>query len=745
MGCLCASKKPKKPSQSNYQDTSNIPLDKENNIINFENQASKNNQKQIRSKYQNPSNIQLGIENNNINLYNQNYQNQNEIQENFSILDRKRNDFIDNFFSKNMNLNSIEKANNIFVTNLDKKMQITKDIIYIEEDLIIKTNLDSPNSYFNNFWIYLETNINDIISKQIYIDDNQVDYSQFEVKDSSIKLEFDNMHNGDTRRIKVIQKINNKFDNYRSHPLFLYQQGIVTRFLIYLDNDLNLDDVSNKNYIINKELNLAYFEGITTNETENFHGYINYSKKINYIIYRYIPELSKDYIQNIIRTQEQNNEPGLNFIANYKKVVITNYGQDVEEIKLMKISNYEPGQYLSQFSLGFYKDVRKEIDLVELNGKPFSYNLNGESVEFNNIKCYNNQFIEAHLKYKYYTNEEKDIYRQEDVLLSNLKNTYCKSIVQIPDDYIVIATNDIFQRSPEIQNTFFYEGIPNEEKISESFKFCFEKARWEIENEYVLEANNNIKFCEFTLNKIYKGGNLNEIQYNITQNGAELIDSGEKFIFKYNNLNTNRTKINFNIIVENSTLNYYFNENQEYLTQIPPEELQFFTNLVNQIISSDNTNFPNYKKIGKWVHNYLKYNLSFLGAKLTAMEIYNKKQGVCEHFTKLYNTLLTAYGINAIKVSGFAKDITEYNTKVKKKEKDEGNSNKDPSERHAWTLAKIDGEWVPLDATWDLFDKCVPITHVFENYGDGGEYIKYNSDNQVKFKRTIENVKFIKN
>ena len=60
-------------------------------------------------------------------------------------------------------------------------------------------------------------------------------------------------------------------------------------------------------------------------------------------------------------------------------------------------------------------------------------------------------------------------------------------------------------------------------------------------------------------------------------------------------------------------------------------------------------------------------------------------------------------------------------------------------------MAKIDGEWVPLDATWDLFDKKVPITHVFQNYGDGGEGIVYNADNKVEFTTTKENIKYIKN
>ena len=668
----------------------------------------------------------------------------NQIKENNDLKRRKRDEFVENFCNKNFNLNGTEPSNNIFMKNLNKKMIISKDIITVEEDFIIKVNLDDPNAYYNNFGMNLDADSNDMISKEIYIDDIKVDDSSFEVRGSSIRLQFDKTSNNQTRKVRIIQKIRNQFDDYSSQRLMLGPEGMAAKYLIYLDDDLNLDDVSNKNYTVNKELNLAYFEGITTKETEYSHGFINYSKKIDFIIYKYIPELSKDTVQNIIRRKEENNEKGFNIIAKYIKIVITDYGQDIEEIILRKMSNYNSGEYLTSFSIGFYKDIRYEIDNAELNGKSHPYNKINDCIEFNNIKINNNQFMEIHLKYKYYTNEDKNIYRQENILLSFLNNSYCKSIIQIPDNYVVISTNDIYKQSADIKNTYYYQGIINEDKLSELFKLCLEKARWEIEYEYILEAQNNIKKCEFSMNKIFKGGNLKEIEYNINKDGANLIDSGDQYIFKYENLNTNQAKLNFKIKVENSTSNYYFDGNNEYLTEIPPEQTQFFSNLAGQIVNSDKTDFPDYKKIGKWVYNNIKYNIQLTGAKFTAMEIYKNKQGVCEHFTILYNTLLTAYGIDAIKCSGYAKDITEHNAKVKKR-KDEENQNEDPTERHAWTLAKIDGEWVPLDATWNLFDKKVPITHVFENYGNGHEKIVYNSDNKVEFKRTKENVKYIKN
>ena len=659
-----------------------------------------------------------------------------------NLIKRKRKEFIDNFFQKSNPINALEKRNSIFITYLNKKMEITKDSIIVEEDLILKVNLESPNSYYDSFWIILDGEENDFISKEIFIDNIKVDSSKFEVSGHSIKLEFEKIYNNQTRKIRINQKIKNQFDNYNSQHLILQKQGIATKFLIYLDDDLNLDDITNKNYVINKELNLAYFEGIITKKTENIHGYIYYSKKINYKINKFIPELSEAVLQNIIINKEKDNQPHLNYLAKYKKVVITDYGQDIEEINFMKVSNYKDGKYLTSFSIGLYIDVKNQIDSVELNGKPYPYTNNIDNIKFNNLKCYNNQFIEVHLKYKYYTNETKDIYRQENVLISNIKGSYCKCFVQIPDNYFIISTKDILRNIPEIKNTYFYKGISKEDRISEMFKFCFEKARWEIDYEYILESQNNIEKCEFILNKIFKGGNLKEIQYDINHE-ANLTEIGDKFIFKYNNLNKNKTRIIFHIKVENSASNFNFQENNEYLTQIPAEDLQFFKSLVNKILTSDKTNYPDYKKIGKWVHNNIKYNLELKGAKKSAKEILNIKQGVCEHFTKLYNTLLTAYGIETIKVSGYAKDVTENNLEVKKG-KDEINPNEKSSGSHAWTLAKIDDEWVPLDATWDLFEKNVPVTHIFENYGDGGEKIVYNSNNVVKFKRTRESIKYIK-
>ena len=84
-------------------------------------------------------------------------------------------------------------------------------------------------------------------------------------------------------------------------------------------------------------------------------------------------------------------------------------------------------------------------------------------------------------------------------------------------------------------------------------------------------------------------------------------------------------------------------------------------------------------------------------------EILNKRIGVCEHFTQLYNALLHSINIPAVFVGGYA-----FNNE---------NSFKNPKfSTHVWSLVKINSKWIPIDPTWGLFEGKLPVSHVFETY-----------------------------
>ena len=71
------------------------------------------------------------------------------------------------------------------------------------------------------------------------------------------------------------------------------------------------------------------------------------------------------------------------------------------------------------------------------------------------------------------------------------------------------------------------------------------------------------------------------------------------------------------------------------------------------------------------------------------------------------------------------------------------NLNTLPDERHAWSIAKVNGAWIPLDATWDLFDGNVPLSHIFQNYGEDTLLTNFNSDNKISNDITKEVINLI--
>ena len=667
----------------------------------------------------------------------------------FEVDISKRNEFIKDFFNQTFKEEE-DKRTGLFIKNLKKIMTISKNSIKIEQELIITAKIDDPNSFYNTFWLLLDKKVNELKSKEIYVDDEKVDDSKFEIDGNNIKIEYKNIFNGESRKIKVIQEIENNLNDYGNQSLILNKIDTPVKFLIYAESDIKIDDITNENYVFNKDLNLAYFEGRTTKETTSSHGWIYYSKIINFQIYKFIPEYKK-YEDDLITIKQNESEDGgeVNILAIYKKIVITDYGQDIEELYKFKLSNYKPGVFLPSISHGLLKDTKHEVYFVELNGKKADYTDAESLITINNFGARNNQFGEIHLKYKYLTNEEKNILRQEHVIISKTRNTYCKVIVELPDRYAFLSSKDVFQKDKKSNNIYFYNGIAEDEQLKELFKLSLKKGTWDIQKEFVLESQNDIDQCTFMMSRLFKGGNLKEKEFEIIQENGEFVDDEKenKFIFNFKDLRENTTSIKLRIKAENSTSDYNIIDKKDLITKIPDEDKKFFKDLSNKIIKEDKTEFPIYKKLGKWVHNYITYNIKYTGKTYTAKEIYNNKIGVCAHYTLLYNTLLVSQGIDAIYISGYALDITENNVMKENETTKELNTNPNTleSQKHAWTLAKIDGKWVPLDATWDLFGKNLPISHIFESYDNIHFTTRTFGGNQVDNKITKESIKYIKN
>lgn len=82
--------------------------------------------------------------------------------------------------------------------------------------------------------------------------------------------------------------------------------------------------------------------------------------------------------------------------------------------------------------------------------------------------------------------------------------------------------------------------------------------------------------------------------------------------------------------------------------------------------------------------NSVKYNYNF---EKDAIQAFQTKKGVCEHFSSLYQYMAGLCGVESVKLTGYSKTLPY--TKVSMTETD-----------HAWNAVKINNRWRLLDVTW---------------------------------------------
>ena len=74
---------------------------------------------------------------------------------------------------------------------------------------------------------------------------------------------------------------------------------------------------------------------------------------------------------------------------------------------------------------------------------------------------------------------------------------------------------------------------------------------------------------------------------------------------------------------------------------------------------------------------------------ITPKETYHLKKGVCHHITNLFNALMYSLGYQTLYILGYAVYKTTFSVE----------------DTHAWSLVKLDGKWLPFDATWEYYQE----------------------------------------
>ena len=379
---------------------------------------------------------------------------------------------------------------------------------------------------------------------------------------------------------------------------------------------------------------------------------------------------------------------------------------------------------LSLKQIPFTKHKIIKIIEFKIDDKIVDYIYENSKLKFKKIKFKSLQTKKIYLKYEQSNiltenqKKQRKIYREDLYGISkNLKGRFSKFYLIIKNDMEIISfDNEIFTKIKE--DEYKIESlIPNEGKITrvilskKSAKFnLFYKKRIETKNKYI---NNTKVILHYYFEE---GGNeKNEIKIikeTNPPNGIININTIERqYLIEFNNIQQNYAEVIIKgELINHCTGEYKCNLTEEEIENEIPEEYKTykdkFKKIADDIINDfnkkykdDSAKITDIAKIGKWIKKNIIYDEK--EKSNSALEIYQKKKGVCKQYTILFNALLYSLGYKCIYVSGFVIKNNDYFNL---------------SDAHSWSLVRINNKWLPFDVTWGIFSGKLPISHVFQNY-----------------------------
>ena len=350
-----------------------------------------------------------------------------------------------------------------------------------------------------------------------------------------------------------------------------------------------------------------------------------------------------------------------------------------------------------------------------------------------NYKLHNTETLKIKIKFEKQLDNEI-LYKTENAVIPFIEgSSFCNYTYILPEGYKNLGlTYNILTK--ELNNIYTYYGNCPQETIYDVLHFSPEKTYWKAEAKTFLSNAQKIKYdATFLFPRYYRGAKLNNTFYKITSSKNESYEE-ENVIYDDLKFKVTVPTPNQETVSVNLNTGFINDLNNDFKVTIPesyyeinetdiPEEIK----IKAQEIKRDNPDKP-YYYIGKFINNYLTYNLNYIGQSFTAKQIYENKQGVCEHYTILYNAMLNSIGIKSLYISGWAFQGAE-------------TSGDQDTVGHAWTAALIDDKWIELDATWGLFEG-IPSGHIFKTFFSDSYSYSWNSKEEGKMEysqnRTIQ-------
>ena len=456
-----------------------------------------------------------------------------------------------------------------------------------------------------------------------------------------------------------------------------------------------------------------------------------------------------------IDKEDQNKEPTI-FKKNWHEVCYIYDEYDIHDINFeIRATGLDAYTSYSSYYLGFVSGKDYEILELEVNGQKREFEFDDYYLIFN-IYLRNLQTAKVHVKYKEmpFFGDEKErikygLCRKVYYSLSkSLSGKMAKLSIILKGSLDIVGFKEDFlipNKKNKKEKEYFWGGKVPEGGIKTLVTLSKKEATWAFNCKYELKTGRRgFKNTTLIVPLRYTGGNNEIIKMNYSSPQTKNIvvdDEKRNYEVKYKNSTIQKGVFSLTGEFKNRSSGDWEVDLSDKIIEahIPKEDKRDkkkLQNLAKKIIEDfDKKNknsmldYKDYAKIGKWVNENIKYDLSYITRiKMTAIDIYNKRRGVCHHMTRLSNALLYSLGYKVIYIYGFScRDKPEF----------------DPSCKHAWSIVKVEGKWYPFDATLGIVTGKLPVTHIFQGYFSDADNIEYEGRDTVSFGELTENGKYI--
>ncbi len=405
---------------------------------------------------------------------------------------------------------------------------------------------------------------------------------------------------------------------------------------------------------------------------------------------------------------------------------LTASGKMSEVLAKGKIKNVPKNQVMTSFSISFDPSRNLKIIDVICDGKDANFKFENNILQINFTKGKANQdpFLIYFSFDEKYEKVEKYL-RQETIDIPSFAAGSTATVnINFPG-YLESATlnPNLIKES----NRFVYSNVVPDEGVKEIIKLTPSKNIWDVTISTTINATKGLNNATVFLPTYFENGTQKVENLQLTSTTTPIkqeIKNGQK-ILKYKT--ENKT-----ILIENKAQVYTgknfrqsFNRDPNDYLNIDSTEVSLLSQTVERIKRDPKYgNIPLYAKIGKYVHDFIKYDESYIGKLPSIAEILQNPIGVCSEYAKLFNSLARIAKIPSIIIEGAA---CGENSKCM---------------GHAWNIIFYNGKWIEVDPTWDLMSGIVSSSHIYFNEDKKGQVlVKYFDDkesvmSQIDFKMT---------